>query len=79
MWKTEFVVSRYVWEIVVGAHNAFIKEESMVTLDLEDGMDCDVIGDVHGTLCFHATLLDDVYSLIFRPQANSTTCSTCSL
>ncbi|KAI0093249.1 Metallo-dependent phosphatase-like protein [Irpex rosettiformis] len=39
---------RYVWEIIIGAHNAFVKEESLVTLDLEEGVDCDVIGDVHG-------------------------------
>ncbi|KAI0695456.1 phosphoprotein phosphatase [Cytidiella melzeri] len=39
---------RYVWEIVIAAHNAFIKEESMVTVNLEEGVDCDVIGDVHG-------------------------------
>ena len=36
------------WEIVIGAHNHFIKEESLVTLSLEDNVDCDVIGDVHG-------------------------------
>ncbi|KZT08357.1 protein phosphatase 5, partial [Laetiporus sulphureus 93-53] len=39
---------RYVWEIVLGAHNHFVQEESLVTLNLEDGMTCDVIGDVHG-------------------------------
>ncbi|CCM01501.1 uncharacterized protein FIBRA_03555 [Fibroporia radiculosa] len=39
---------RYVWEIVLGAHTYFAQEESLVTLDLEDGMTCDVIGDVHG-------------------------------
>ncbi|KAI0341951.1 phosphoprotein phosphatase [Trametopsis cervina] len=39
---------RYVWEIVLGAYNAFVAEESLVTLALEDGVDCDVIGDVHG-------------------------------
>ena len=39
---------RYVWEIIIGAHNAFVKEESLVTLNLDEGVDCDVIGDVHG-------------------------------
>ena len=39
---------RYVWEIVLGAYNQFIQEESLVELVLEDGMTCDVIGDVHG-------------------------------
>ncbi|KAH9935326.1 phosphoprotein phosphatase [Fomitopsis serialis] len=39
---------RYVWEIVLGAHQAFVQEESLVTLDVEEGMTCDVIGDVHG-------------------------------
>ncbi|KAH9832170.1 phosphoprotein phosphatase [Rhodofomes roseus] len=39
---------RYVWEIVLGAHQAFAQEESLVTLNIEEGMTCDVIGDVHG-------------------------------
>ncbi|KZT71003.1 Metallo-dependent phosphatase, partial [Daedalea quercina L-15889] len=39
---------RYVWEIVLGAHQAFVQEESLVTLNVEEGMTCDVIGDVHG-------------------------------
>jgi serine/threonine-protein phosphatase 5 len=39
---------RYVWEIVLGAHEHFSKEESLVKIDLEDGVTCDVIGDVHG-------------------------------
>ncbi|KAJ7268789.1 Metallo-dependent phosphatase-like protein [Mycena haematopus] len=39
---------RYVWEIVLGAHEHFSKEESLVKVDLEDGVTCDVIGDVHG-------------------------------
>lgn len=40
---------RYVWEIILGAHAHFEKEESLVEVDLEEGMTCDVIGDVHGT------------------------------
>lgn len=40
---------RYVWEIVLGAYEQFAKEESMVEVRLEEGMTCDVIGDVHGT------------------------------
>ena len=39
---------RYVWEIVLGAYDAFMKEESLVDIALEEGMTCDVIGDVHG-------------------------------
>jgi serine/threonine-protein phosphatase 5 len=39
---------RYVWEIVLGAHEQFAKEESLVNLDIEGGVTCDVIGDVHG-------------------------------
>ncbi|KAI0764475.1 Metallo-dependent phosphatase-like protein [Irpex lacteus] len=39
---------RYVWEIILGAYNAFVKEDSLVTVNLEEGVDCDVIGDVHG-------------------------------
>ncbi|KAJ7282984.1 phosphoprotein phosphatase [Mycena rebaudengoi] len=39
---------RYVWEIVLGAHDQFAKEESLVEVDLPEGVTCDVIGDVHG-------------------------------
>lgn len=39
---------RYVWEIVLGAHEQFAKEESLVNLDIEEDITCDVIGDVHG-------------------------------
>ena len=47
------ILRRYVWEIILGAHNAFAKEESLVTIDLENGVDCDVIGDVHGEHSLH--------------------------
>jgi serine/threonine-protein phosphatase 5 len=43
---------RYVWEIVLGAYSHFAAEESLVNLDLEDGVTVDVIGDVHGMLDF---------------------------
>jgi serine/threonine-protein phosphatase 5 len=46
--KLRLTRRRYVWEIILGAHEAFIKEETLVTLPLEEGMTCDVIGDVHG-------------------------------
>ena len=39
---------RYVWEIVLGAYEHFFKEESLVTVDIAEGVTCDVIGDVHG-------------------------------
>ena len=39
---------RYAWEIILRAYSHFVKEESLVNLDLEEGMTCDVIGDVHG-------------------------------
>jgi len=39
---------RYVWEIVLGAYSHFAAEESLVNLDLEEGVTVDVIGDVHG-------------------------------
>ena len=42
------IPKRYVWEIVLGAYEAFTKEESLVDIALEEGMTCDVIGDVHG-------------------------------
>lgn len=40
---------RYVWEIVLGAHGYFAAEDSLVSVEVKDGMTCDVIGDVHGT------------------------------
>ena len=39
---------RYAWEIVIGAHDHFVKEESLVNVEIEEGVTCDVIGDVHG-------------------------------
>ncbi|KAK0225893.1 phosphoprotein phosphatase [Armillaria fumosa] len=39
---------RYVWEIVLGAYHHFQAESTMVEVSLEDGITCDVIGDVHG-------------------------------
>lgn len=43
---------RYVWEIVLGAHEQFAKEQSLVDLDIKEGATCDVIGDVHGWFIF---------------------------
>ncbi|KAG7446306.1 protein phosphatase 5 [Guyanagaster necrorhizus] len=39
---------RYVWEIVLGAYNHFQAESTMLEVALEEGVTCDVIGDVHG-------------------------------
>jgi serine/threonine-protein phosphatase 5 len=39
---------RYAWEIILGAYSHFVKEESLVNLDIKEGTTCDVIGDVHG-------------------------------
>lgn len=39
---------RYAWEIILGAHELFQKEDSLVKVELKDGITCDVIGDVHG-------------------------------
>ncbi|KAF9222576.1 protein phosphatase 5 [Gyrodon lividus] len=55
---------RYAWEIVLGAHAHFIKEDSLVNLDLQDGETCDVIGDVHGQ--FYDLL--HLYSLTGPPK-----------
>ncbi|KAH8093931.1 phosphoprotein phosphatase [Cristinia sonorae] len=54
---------RYVWEIVIAVHDIFVKEETLVTLPLEEGMTCDVIGDVHGQ--FYDML--HLYSLTGEP------------
>jgi serine/threonine-protein phosphatase 5 len=42
---------RYAWEIVLGAHDHFVKEESLVYVNIEKGVTLDVIGDVHGATC----------------------------
>ncbi|KAF9051131.1 Metallo-dependent phosphatase [Hymenopellis radicata] len=39
---------RYVWEIVLGAYKHFQQEQSLVDVELAEGVTCDVIGDVHG-------------------------------
>jgi len=39
---------RYVWEIVLGCYNELMKEESLTDIVLDQGMTCDVIGDIHG-------------------------------
>ena len=54
---------RYVWEIVLGAHEHFAKEESLVNLDIEEGVTCDVIGDVHGLFCSFLTSFADFLTL----------------
>lgn len=67
---------RYVWEIVLGAYNLFAAEESLVKLELEEGMTCDVIGDVHGAWVRHWTL-PQPYLHWFQWQANSMIYFTC--
>lgn len=57
---------RYAWEIILGACSHFVKEESMVNLDLQEGVTCDVIGDVHGQ--FYDLL--NLYSLTGTPTEN---------
>jgi serine/threonine-protein phosphatase 5 len=42
---------RYVWEIVLGAHSYFAQDESLVDVEIPDGVTIDVIGDVHGECC----------------------------
>lgn len=56
---------RYVWEIVLGAYELFKAEESLVDIRLDDGMTCDVIGDVHGEfieVLWHSERLPDAFS-----------------
>jgi serine/threonine-protein phosphatase 5 len=42
---------RYAWEIILGAHDRFVKEESLVEVKVENDVTIDVIGDVHGANC----------------------------
>ncbi|KAB5588592.1 Protein phosphatase 5 [Ceratobasidium theobromae] len=39
---------RFAWEIVLASWDLLSNEESLVELELEEGVDCDVIGDTHG-------------------------------
>lgn len=57
---------RYVWEIVLGAHAHFVSEQSLVDIPLEDGVTCDVIGDVHGT--FYLLCPCSIVSSILLPM-----------
>ena len=41
---------RYAWEITLGAHDHFVKEESLVDVKVENDVTIDVIGDVHGAI-----------------------------
>ena len=70
---------RYVWEIVLGAHGHFASEESLVTLEVEEGMTVDVIGDVHGT-CFlrrREAMCGQLMRAGLRGQASTTTTCIC--
>jgi len=54
---------RYAWEIILAAHSLFAEEGTVVDVHLQDGMTCDVIGDVHGQ--FYDML--HLYSLTGEP------------
>ena len=41
---------RFVWEIVLGCYNELLKEDSLADILLEQGVTCDVIGDLHGKI-----------------------------
>jgi serine/threonine-protein phosphatase 5 len=53
---------RYVWEIALGCHEIFTKEESLVDVGLRDGVTCDVIGDVHGIFVSCPSTFTDFFS-----------------
>jgi serine/threonine-protein phosphatase 5 len=67
------IPKRYVWEIVLGAHEHFVKSDSLVDIDLEAGVTCDVIGDIHGELGVH---LSSKRTTDLPRKANSMTCYT---
>lgn len=69
---------RYVWEIVLGAHEQFAKEESLVDLDIEEGVTCDVIGDVHGLFVLSSDADLTLIGLKINLQVNSTMFCICS-
>ncbi len=41
---------RYAWEIILGAHDHFVKGESLVDVRVENDVTVDIIGDVHGAI-----------------------------
>jgi len=49
---------RYVWEIILGAYDVFSKEQSLVDVNVEEGMTCDIVGDVHGQFYDYLHLLE---------------------
>ena len=65
---------RYVWEIVLGAYEAFASEPSLVEVPVPEGTTIDVIGDVHGR--FLQPVSDWIISYA-GAQDNSTTCYIC--
>jgi serine/threonine-protein phosphatase 5 len=63
---------RYAWEIILGAHDHFVKEESLVEVKVENDVTIDVIGDVHGAISFTShpgiprlRLLQDSFTMYF--------------
>ena len=66
---------RYVWEIALGAHEHFLKEESLVDVHIPEGATIDVIGDVHGI--YILTDLRTFSTLLTMLKASSMTCFIC--
>jgi len=62
---------RYAWEIILGAHDHFVKEESLVDVKIENDVTIDVIGDVHGAIIYSArgdprlTVLQDNFTMCY--------------
>lgn len=52
----KFLPKRYAWEIVMGAHEHFAQEESLVDVEIPEDVTIDVIGDVHGASSFFCLL-----------------------
>jgi serine/threonine-protein phosphatase 5 len=46
--KGKTLAKRVIWEIILGVWSTCVQEESMTDVLLEEGMTCDVIGDLHG-------------------------------
>jgi serine/threonine-protein phosphatase 5 len=42
---------RYTWEIIPKAHDHFVKEESLVYVNIEKDVTIDIIRDIHGAIC----------------------------
>ncbi len=82
------VPKRIAWEIVLGCKEVLEKESSLVEVEVQNGLHCDIVGDTHGVsfgsfmvtfrLNNHLLISSCFTLLIFFSHSNFTTSVTCS-